>query len=318
MKIMLIGCGAVGLSVAAALYDAAEDADLIARGATKESLLENGLMRRGIFKEVTVPAARLRVFDRPDATGRTGYDYIIISTKTTGNGAIAAQLAEGGSSLLAPSGCLILCQNGFENERHFFGLLDKERIYTASFTIGFKRPEPHISEITVFSAPVTIGSLFGGAPQRIEPLVKALERGGLPCQSSEAIAERLWAKLLYNCTLNPLSAVLRTDYGGLARSADAVLLMNRIIDEIFAVMKTAGYSTFWPDAAAYKKAFYEKILPPTYQHRSSTLQDIERRIKTEIDSLSGVIVRLGAEHGIDTPYNQMVFHLIKASEALYE
>ncbi|TCL76430.1 ketopantoate reductase [Hydrogenispora ethanolica] len=318
MKIMLIGCGAVGLAVAAALYDAGAEVDLIARGATRESIAEKGIARRGIFPEVTIPAARVHVYDSPAATGRTGYDAILICAKTTANPAIAAQLTAAGPDLWAAGGCLILCQNGFQNERHFFACLERERIYTASFAIGFRRPEPHISEITVFSSPITIGSLFEGSLQRLGPLAETVERGGLPCKISATIGKTLWAKLLYNCALNPLSAVLRTDYGGLARSADAVFIMDRVIEEIFAVMQAAGYSTFWEDAAAYKEAFYGQILPLTHRHRSSTLQDIERRIPTEIDSLSGVIVRLGTEHGIATPYNAMLFRLIKAAESLYE
>lgn len=123
--------------------------------------------------------------------------------------------------------------------------------------------------------------------------------------------------MLYNCTLNPLSALLGTSYGGLAQSPDAVFIMNKIIEEIFAVIKAAGYSANWSDADAYKKVFFGKILPPTYKHRSSTLQDIEHRVKTEIDSLTGVIVRLGAEHGIAVPYNAMIYRLVKIKESLY-
>ncbi|HBE78134.1 MAG TPA: 2-dehydropantoate 2-reductase [Firmicutes bacterium] len=317
MKVLLIGSGAVGLAIGAALYDGNIDVDIIARGNTRESIIKNGIIRRGIFKTITVPAERVRVFETPNQTGNSGYDYILVCAKTTGNPEIAAELAKCGQGLLNDQGGLILCQNGFRNEQYYFSCLDKQKIYTASFAIGFKRPEPYISEVTVFSSPITIGSLFDGDLGTLNPLIEALENGDLPAKSSTEIAKTLWAKMLYNCALNPLSAVLHVAYGGLAQSQDAVLIMNQLIEEIFAVIQAAGYSTFWPDAAVYKKAFYEKILPPTYQHRSSTLQDMERRIKTEIDSLSGVIVELGREYQVGVPYNTMIYHMIKTMESLY-
>lgn len=316
MKVMLIGCGAVGLSLAAALYDRGHRVDLIAKGATRESIEKNGIIRKGLFKEIVIPKTAIRIFSRPDETRNLGYDFVLIAAKTIANPAIAAQLAACGPGLLGPSGCLVLCQNGFDNERHYFGMLAPQRIYSASFSIGFRRPEPHVSEITVFSAPVAFGSLFGGDITPLHPLAETIDESGLPCKVSTEITKRIWAKLLYNCTLNPLSAILRTSYGGLVRSPETMAVMNGIIEEIFAVMQAAGYSTYWENATLYQQAFYETILPPTYQHRSSTLQDVERGIKTEIDSLTGSIIRLGAKYGIDTPCNTLIYRLIKGMEAL--
>jgi 2-dehydropantoate 2-reductase len=46
------------------------------------------------------------------------------------------------------------------------------------------------------------------------------------------------------------------------------------------------------------------------------LQDILRGKKTEIDYINGAVVRLGAEHGIETPYNSAVVSMVKAKESL--
>lgn len=128
----------------------------------------------------------------------------------------------------------------------------------------------------------------------------------------------MWAKLLYNCALNPLSAILGVNYGGLIKSESGIQLFCQIIDEIFAVMNASGHSTFWLDAESYKKDFFENTLPPTYAHRSSTLQDMERKIPTEIDSLNGAVVRIGEAYHIPAPCNAVITRMIKSAESLYQ
>ncbi len=48
--------------------------------------------------------------------------------------------------------------------------------------------------------------------------------------------------------------------------------------------------------------------------RYSTLQDLDAGRHTEIDMFSGVLMRMGKELGIPTPYNAYTYHMIKALE----
>lgn len=316
MKVLLIGCGAVGLSLASALYQSNVHVDLVARGKTAEAIRKSGLERCGILGHVSVPFNKIKVFESIEKA-EGGYDFIINSAKTTGNNDIAKSLAGRKNDILSSNGIIVLFQNGYGNEQAFADIFDTHRIYHASFAIGFKRPEPNISEVTVITAPVSIGSLFGAPAEKCAELSDAILKGGIPCRLTAEIEKTLWAKMLYNCTLNPLSAILGTNYGGLIKSESSISLMKNIIDEIFAVMHAAGYETFWENAKSYKKVFFETILPPTYEHRSSTLQDIERRIPTEIDSLNGAVVMLGKRLNIDTPCNTVITQIIKSKESLY-
>ncbi len=92
-------------------------------------------------------------------------------------------------------------------------------------------------------------------------LSEFIDRGGIPCGLTEELDKTLWAKLLYNCTLNPLSAILGTNYGGLLNSESAISLMERDHFRGFAVMRALGHETFWEDAEAYKKDFFGRIYP---------------------------------------------------------
>ena len=138
---------------------------------------------------------------------------------------------------------------------------------------------------------------------------------GINCELNENLDQYLWAKMLYNCTLNPLGAILDVTYGKLTENEYSKELMDKIIDEIFEVIKASPYTTLWDSADEYKQIFYSKLVPDTYNHYSSTHQDIKRKIKTEIDTLNGKVIELGEKYDVDVSTNKIIYNLIKAIES---
>ena len=76
-------------------------------------------------------------------------------------------------------------------------------------------------------------------------LANAITNGGIPTEVSKAIEKDLWSKMLYNCALNPLGAILGATYGALAASPFTRRIMDQVVNEIYSVMKHCGYTTFW-------------------------------------------------------------------------
>ncbi len=244
------------------------------------------------------------------------YDFVLVCTKTTVSPQIAEDLAKH-RSVLKEEGKIVIFQNGYGTDEAFLQYFTKDQIYSARIITAFCRPELNISEIRGHAAPILLGSLYGKNPECVIPLAKAISDGGIPCEITEEIQKALWAKMLYNCTLNPLGAILDVKYGKLTENNYSIYIMNKIIDEIFEVMTAAGYSTYWEDADSYKREFYSELIPSTCDHRSSTLQDIERKIKTEIETLTNVIVKMGKRLSIPVPFNDMTYNLIKTMESYY-
>jgi len=121
----------------------------------------------------------------------------------------------------------------------------------------------------------------------------------------------LWAKVFYNAALNPLGALLGVHYGALRQQADSRALMDAVIDEAFAVARAEGVALPWPTADAYRKEFYERLVPVTFGHRSSMLQDLERGRQTEIDAINGAVWHRALAHGIPAPVNEMLTRLVR-------
>ncbi|ODA41216.1 2-dehydropantoate 2-reductase [Desulfosporosinus sp. BG] len=316
MKALLIGSGAVGLAIGASLSDVGWDLELVAKGKTKNAVEKNGIVRKGLFQHIIIPAGKVKIYEKLQSIEKGEYDFVLVCTKTTISAEIAEELGRN-KRILKASGKIVLFQNGFGNDEVFLKYFDKQQIYSARVITGFTRPELNISEVTVHAAPILIGSLYGNSLDCILPLAKGINDGGIPCEVTEEIGKALWAKMLYNCTLNPMGAIFNVNYGKLTETSYSTYIMNKIIDEIFQVMIAAGYSTYWESAESYKKEFYEKLIPSTYDHRSSTLQDIEKKNITEIDSLTHVIITLGRELNIAVPYNDMIYNIIKTKECFY-
>lgn len=188
-------------------------------------------------------------------------------------------------------------------------------VFSARVITGFTRPKKYISEVTVYTEPILIGSLQKEDPKELQIIADMITASGIKCELTDEIDKYLWAKMLYNCTLNPLGAVLDVNYGKLTENEYTLEIMNNLIDEIFNVIKASSYSTLWNNSDEYKDIFYSKLVPDTYNHYSSTHQDIQRKIKTEIDSLTGKVIQLGEKNNIDVSTNKIIYNLIKAIES---
>jgi 2-dehydropantoate 2-reductase len=120
--------------------------------------------------------------------------------------------------------------------------------------------------------------------------------------------------VLYNCSLNPLGALLEVSYGKLGNDAKTREIIKIILDEIFQVCRAKGVKLPYRDADDYYSYLLEKQLPPTAGHRSSMLQDILAGRKTEIEALNGAISKYAQELGIFTPYNDILTAMILFKE----
>jgi 2-dehydropantoate 2-reductase len=169
-------------------------------------------------------------------------------------------------------------------------------------------------EVTVHADAIHVGSLFGADLTAIEGLCGAIRKGGIPCEPSREIAEDLWAKVLYNCLLNPLGALVGVPYGMLGEREETRAIMEAVAREVFAVMESAGFHTHWPSAEAYLESFYAELLPATALHESSMLQDLRAGRKTEIDALNGAVAKLASQHSVPAPVDRALATLIRAAE----
>jgi 2-dehydropantoate 2-reductase len=314
MRALIYGGGAVGLGLASCLLKSHARVDIITRQNTMEALRKNGLTRTGIFGRCDAsPSAFGSYIALDDAPGET-YDYILGCTKSFDSYRAAKDLS-GHKSVFGPQTKIVLFQNGWGNAETFTCFFDEEIVYTARVITGFQRSVPNEVAVTVHADSIHIGSLFGADISRVKDLSEAINAGDIPCLTTEEIGKDIWAKMLYNCALNPLGAVLGVPYGKLAEHEYTRIIMNGISREVFEVMTKAGYQTHWLSAEDFLEVFYRKLVPDTAEHKSSTLQDIIAKKPTEIDALNGAVIDLAKKYSTAVPYNLVLYNMVKFIEA---
>lgn len=314
MEILLIGAGAVGIGLATSLLSQDVNISIFARGETAKDIRKNGLKRTGLFTHYSFTPDEFNVYEDYKEIPDKSFDYVLVSAKTTSNNDISEKLNEN-RQILKDDFKILICQNGFGNDAPYLRFFKKDEVFCARIITGFTRPERHISEVTVYTEPILLGSLQGQDISGLTEIADKITLSGINCELNENLDQYLWAKMLYNCTLNPLGAILDVTYGKLTENEYTTEVMNKIIDEIFEVINASPYTTLWETPDEYRQIFYSKLVPDTYNHYSSTHQDIKRKIKTEIDTLNGKVIELGDQYGVDVSTNKIIYNLIKAIES---
>jgi 2-dehydropantoate 2-reductase len=233
------------------------------------------------------------------------YDVALILTKAAGTKA-AAECAAG---VLAPDGIALTLQNGVGNLEIIAQEVGTDRAALGVTTQGGAMAGPGV--LHVGGTGVTILATRPPIEKQIHALADCLNAAGLVTEIVEDISALVWGKLAINAAINPLTALLRIPNGALLDSEQTRSLMADAAKEVAAVAAAQGIKLPF-DAAARA----EEVARLTAPNRSSMLQDALRGARTEIETISGEVMRQGQKLGVPTPANAMLYHLIRAMEDL--
>ena len=138
MDLLITGTGSIGIAMAAMLRSTGAHVSLLARGATRDAILADGVHKTGLFGDLDFAADDFTVSDDYGVFPAASFDYILICAKTMANAAIAEGLAQH-RDILKPTGKLVIIQNGWGNDREYRKYFDKEQVCSARIITGFQR-----------------------------------------------------------------------------------------------------------------------------------------------------------------------------------
>ena len=136
----------------------------------------------------------------------------------------------------------------------------------------------------------------------------ALSASGLDGRVIADMKLAMWRKIVFNCVINPITAITGSTVGGIV-DPNLAPLKRLVIDECLAVAAADGV-TFDVDFMTLIDEVFASAATV-----ASTLQDLQKGRQTEIDHLNGAVVALGARYGIACPVNAALTTIIKQLEA---
>ncbi|WP_417315039.1 2-dehydropantoate 2-reductase [Enterobacter sp.] len=125
------------------------------------------------------------------------------------------------------------------------------------------------------------------------------------------IRPQLWRKLAVNCVINPLTALWDCPNGALKNHPQEVAALCA---EVAAVIEREGLHTSADDIQYY----VEQVIESTAENISSMLQDVRGLRHTEIDYITGYLLKRARAHGISVPENARLYDMVKRKESEYE
>jgi 2-dehydropantoate 2-reductase len=227
-----------------------------------------------------------------------GANYAIVLVKSWQTNHAARQLQD----CLSEDGIALTLQNGLGNRETLVKHLGAPRVALGVTTLGANLIGP--GQVRPAGEGVTTLS----AQPRLTPLTDLLRSAGFLIENSPDANALLWGKLVINAAINPPTALLGVTNGVLLARPTARALLAAAAREAAAVAVAQGIALPFPDPVVAA----ESIARRTADNLSSMLQDVRRGAPTEIDAISGTIVRAGTQTGVATPINRTLWQLVKA------
>ena len=297
-RICIVGAGVIGSLFAGHLGRVAEVSVLCRREEHAAALNEHGLRVSGRSDFVTPVRASTDPAELPEP------ELVIVATKTTELEAAAARL-EGHW----PGAAVMTVQNGLGAEEAFPG----RRVLSAvTFMSGTRHEDTHVEYI--LDTETWLGP-YGETPFALaEEVAATIVASGLKARAFEDLRPAQWSKLIFNATVNAVAALtgLPHDPHFAAREQPGDLghLVYELVEEGKRVAAAAGVEL-------HEDPWEMNVLATQRgsRHYPSMLEDVEAHRPTEIEHITGALVREAGRQGVPVPLHTTLYRLVRAREA---
>ena len=300
MKIYVIGAGAMGLLFGACLSKRHE-VTLIGHTAEKmQKIADEGVtvIENDGTTAVYHPSARV------GSDGMSPAELAVLFVKS---GSSEAALEEN-KSIIGSNTLLMTLQNGMGHEELLCRYAEPERVLIGTTQQGSYLKNCH-TLCHSGGGTTAFGAVKGGS-EKYKYVADAFSACGLPCEVMDDIQRMIWNKLMINASSSVLSGVLQVNQGYVAENEEAWQTCKSLISEICDTAAAEGY--FFDKESEYERIYnHLKNAPNGY---TSIYSDLKSGRKTEVDRISGSVVKTAALHGINTPTQQRMVDTVHRME----
>jgi 2-dehydropantoate 2-reductase len=304
MRVCVAGAGVIGSLFAGHLARVAEVSALTRRDEHARALRERGLTVSGRAEFTAQLAAATDPEQLPVP------DLVIVACKGTDLERLMERLAG-----RWPEATLMTVQNGIGADEVAARFGDWKLLTAVTFMSGTRRSDVEVEY--VLDTATWIGPARGATPADARAVAELIELSGLKAEAFDDLRPSQWSKLIFNATVNTVAALtgLPHDphFAQLDDPGDLGHLVRQLMDEGKEVAAAVGVTL--------REDPWEMNVHATRRgsaHYPSMLEDVEARRPTEVDTITGALVREARRVGVPVPLHETMYRLIKAREASWE
>jgi 2-dehydropantoate 2-reductase len=179
-----------------------------------------------------------------------------------------------------------------------------DRIVGCVVHLAASTPEPGLVSHNMGTR-LILGEPGGRNTLRTRRIAEALRQAGFEIEVSDFIEKEFWVKLLGNVSFNPVSALTGSTADRLIEDPEVKAYMVRIMREVLAIGRAVGV-----DAGIDPEARID-MARQLGKFKTSMLQDLEAGKTLEIDGLLAGTLEIAAKAGVEAPFTQSLFGLIR-------
>lgn len=299
-KAALIGMGAIGTVYGRLLHEACgQDFAVLAGGSRAERLRKNGVTLNGrtFFPRVVEPGEEF------------GADLILLSVKNY-------QLDEAIEDIrgfVGKNTVLLPLLNGVTARDRLKAAFPENIVfYGLSIYIDAVRTDAGV--VNTKDGVIQFGEADNTEPSpAVQAVQSYLSGAGIATEACPDMIRAVWKKWMMNVGVNQVSAVTRSPYGKVGAVPSTVQLLHEAMMEVVALANASGIDLTEREAREFEGMF-GSFSP---EGKTSMLQDVEAKRRTEVDYFGGTAVELGKKLNVPTPVNHVLTLAIRGIEAAY-
>lgn len=303
MKICFLGAGALGSTIGALLSEGGSDVWLINH--RKEHV--DAINSRGLIITEGGSDRVVKVKAQGDTSNLEVMDLLIVLVKSFHT----EEALRAAGNVIGHETAVMSLQNGLGNEETIASLVGGESVVSGRTYVGGRLEGPGKVVAGILGKKTVIGEMDGRVTDRIRAIAHEFKGAGLEIEVSENIKGMIWDKLLVNAATGPLTAITRLNYGDLYKMEEMAQTAQEAVAEGVAVARKFAVAL---DTEDPKEIWLRASAGMPDDFKTSMLQGMERKARSEIDYINGAIVRYGEKAKIPTPVNKTLVACIKGIE----
>jgi 2-dehydropantoate 2-reductase len=302
-RVCVAGAGTIGSLFAAHLAQVAEVSVLTRREEHARALNERGLTVTGRTELTSKVTAATDPAQLPEP------QLVIVACKGSDVEPLTKRLAGH-----FPAATLMTVQNGLGAEEIAGAHGAWPLLSAVTFMSGTRLSDTAVEY--VLDTETWIGPYRDTTPDDARAVAELIVSSGLKAEGFDDLRPAQWSKLIFNATVNAVAALtgLPHDphFAETTQLSDLGNLVRDLVDEGKAVAAAAGVE-LWEDPWEMNVLATQR----GHRHSPSMLEDVKAHRPTEIDLITGSLVREAQKIGVPVPLHTALYRLVKAKEASY-